>query len=108
MSWRAVSGSDITYTVVYAEVNDRTSGERVEGIIGTSTILGPLSPGTTYSIWVAAVSSGGVGNYNSEILQRTYQCEQTQTCIVKMCNGNHDIIGIHGGPQTSGPGALCV
>ena len=83
VSWSAVSGNDITYTVCYAEVNTNPrSWECVEGITGTSTTLGRLSPGTTYQIWVRAASSVGPGHSSYGRLHRTYQGEQSQTCIV--------------------------
>ena len=70
VSWSAVNASEITYTVCYS----RTSGTQSDppsnancetsGIAGTSTTLCPLSKGTTYYIWVAAVSSGGQGPFS--------------------------------------------
>ena len=65
VSWSAVSGSGITYTVCYSTTSgtqsDPPSGADCDtsGITGTSTTLGPLSRGTTNYIWVAAVSTGG-------------------------------------------------
>ena len=78
MSWSAVSGSGITYIVCYST----TSGTRSDppsnadcgtgNIAGTSTTLGPHSRGTTYYIWVAAVSSDGQGPYSVRSQQRTH------------------------------------
>ena len=65
VSWSAVNGSGITYTVCYSTTSgtqsDPPSGANcsTSGITGTSTTLGPLSGETTYYIWVAAVSSAG-------------------------------------------------
>ena len=67
MSWNAVSGGNITYTVCYSRklstqpVRWSFGNCGTSGITGTSTTLGPLSGGTTYYIWVRAVSSGGQG-----------------------------------------------
>ena len=78
VSWRAVSGSGITYTVCYSTTNgtqsDPPSGANcgARGITSTSTTLGPLSRGTTYYIWVAAVSSDGRGAYSDRQQARTY------------------------------------
>ena len=80
VSWSAVSGSGVTYTVCYSK---RLSTQPVRwstvncgptGITDTSTTLGPLSGGTTYLIWVRAESSGRQGG-DSGIVQR------------KACNG---------------------
>jgi hypothetical protein len=78
VSWRKIRGSSITYTVCYS----KTSGTQSDppsnakcgnsGIIGTATTLGPLSRGTTYYIWVAAVSSGGQGPYSDRRQGITY------------------------------------
>ena len=74
VSWSAVNGSGITYTVCYSTTSGTQSGPpsnancSTSGITGTSTTLGPLSRGTTYYIWVAAVSSGGRGQYSDRIL----------------------------------------
>ena len=70
VSWSAVSGSGITYTVYYSTTSGTQSDPPSDancgtsGITGTSTTLGPLSGGTTYYIWVAAVSSDGQGPYS--------------------------------------------
>ena len=86
VSWRAVSGSGINYTVCYSTASgtqsDPPSGANcstvTSGITGTSTTLGSLSGGTTYYIWVAAVSSGGRGPYSDREQERTYQGEQSR------------------------------
>ena len=78
VSWSAVSGSGITYTVCYSRTSgtqsDPPSGANCDtnGITGTSTTLGPLSRGTTYYIWVAAVSSGRRGPYSDRRQKITY------------------------------------
>ena len=84
VSWSAVSGSGTTYIVCYSTTSgtqsDPPSGANCDtsGITGTSTTLGPLSRGTTYYIWVAAVSSGGRGPYSVRRQGKTYQGEQSQ------------------------------
>ena len=84
VSWSAVSGSGITYTVCYSTTSgtqsDPPSGADcgTRGITGTSTTLGSLSGGTTYYIWVAAVSSGGRGPYSDRRQEKTYRGEQSQ------------------------------
>ena len=78
VSWSAVSGSGITYTVCYSTTSGTQSDPPsnadcgTSGITGTSTTLGPLSRGTTYYIWVAAVSSGGRGPYSDRRQSITY------------------------------------
>ena len=86
VSWRAVSGSGITYTVCYSvhpnfgTLSDPPANANCDtsGIPGTSTTLSPLTPGTLYFIWVAAVLSGvrgpfssrrGIGAYRGEVLE---------------------------------------
>ena len=70
MSWSAVNGSGITYTVCYSTSSGTQSNPPsgancdASGITGTSTTLGPLSGGTTYYIWVRAESSDGQGAYS--------------------------------------------
>ena len=70
VSWSAVSGSGITYTVCYSTtsgtLSDPPSSANCDtsGITGTSTTLGPLSRRTFYYIWVAAVSSDGIILYS--------------------------------------------
>ena len=81
VSWSAVSGSGITYTVCYSTTSGTQSDPPSNAncgtsrITGTSTTLGPLSRGTTYYIWVVAVSSGGRGPYSDRRQQRTLDCE---------------------------------
>ena len=78
VSWSAVSGSGITYTVCYSTTSGTQSDPpsnadcATNEITGTSTTLGPLSRGTTYYIWVAAVSSGGRGPYSDRRHSITY------------------------------------
>ena len=78
VSWRAVSGGGITYTVCYSTTSgtqsDPPSG--ASGIPGTSTTLGPFTIGATYYIWVAVVSSDGRGPYSGREQETTYQGEQ--------------------------------
>ena len=82
VSWSAVSGSGITYTVCYSTTSgtqsDPPSGANcgTSGITGTSSTLSSLSGGTTYYIWVSAVSSDGRGPYSDRDQARTYQGEQ--------------------------------
>ena len=77
VSWSAVSGSGITYTVCYSTTSGTQSGPpsgancSTSGITGTSTTLGPLSGGTAYYIWVRAESSGGQGPYSDRVRGRT-------------------------------------
>ena len=90
VSWSAVSGSDITYTVCYSTTSgtqsDPPSGANcgTSGITGTSTTLGSLSRGTTYYIWVAAVSSGGRGPYSDRQQERIYQGLKVKSHVRKM------------------------
>ena len=78
VSWSAVNGSGITYTVCYSTTrgtqSDPPSGANcgANGITGTSTTLGSLRIGTTYYIWVTAVSSSGRGPYSDRQQERTH------------------------------------
>ena len=78
VSWSAVSGRGITYTVCYSTTSGMQSNPppgancSASGITDTSTTLGPLSRGTTYYIWVAAVSSDGQGAYSERQQARTH------------------------------------
>ena len=97
VSWSAVSGSGITYTVCYSTTSGTQSDPPVNvncgtsGITGTSTTLGPLSRGTTYYIWVAAVSSGGQGPYSDRRQNITYNGMPFQ---VYMIHKQHYTLGI--------------
>ena len=77
VSWTAVPGSEITYTVWYS-TNSGTTAEppsgalNVSGITGTSTTLSRLAQCTTYYIWVSAVSSGVPGTYSMRMSEITY------------------------------------
>ena len=77
VSWTAVPGSGITYTVWYS-TNSGTTAEppsgalNVSGITGTSATLSGLAEGTTYYIWVLAVSSGVPGPYSMRMSETTY------------------------------------
>ena len=80
VSWSAVSGSGITYK--YDVCYSTTSGTQSDppsnancdtmDIAGTSTTLGPLSRGTTYYIWVGAVSAGARGPNSDRRQSLTY------------------------------------
>ena len=77
VSWNAVSGSGITYTVAYSNssgaITEPPSGaSTVKGITGTSTTLSGLEQDTRYYIWVAAFSSDGQGPYSIRTSQTTY------------------------------------
>ena len=87
VSWSAVSGSGISYTVCYSTTSGTQSDPPsnancdTSGIASTSTTLGPLSRGTTYYIWVAAVSSGGQGPYSDRRWGITYTGRKVQHII---------------------------
>ena len=74
VSWTAVPGSGITYTVCYST----SSGTTTEAPLGaieifkifeTSTILMNLWLNTTYHIWIAAVSGHDWGPFSYRISQ---------------------------------------
>ena len=74
VSWTAVSGFGITYTVRYSTssgtITEPPSGAlTVKGITGTSTTLIGLIPGKSYYIWVTAVSSGVPGPYSARVFE---------------------------------------
>ena len=77
VSWNAVPGSGITYTVAYSNssgtITEPPSGAlTVKGITGTSTTLSGLTQGIRYYIWVAAFSLNGQGPYSIRTSQTTY------------------------------------
>ena len=77
ISWTAVPGSGINYTVWYSTCCGTTteppSGAlNVSGITGISTTLSRLAQGTTYYIWISAVSSGVSGIYSMRMSETTY------------------------------------
>ena len=78
VSWTAVSGSGITYTVRYSTNSVTRTGppsgaSTISGITGTSTTLSGLTQGTVYYIWVAAVSSRGQGPYSTRVSETTFE-----------------------------------
>ena len=82
ISWIAVPGSGINYTVWYSTCCGTTteppSGAlNVSGITGTSTTLSGLAEGTTYYIWVSAVSSGVSRTYSMRMSEITYSVNVT-------------------------------
>ena len=79
VSWTPITDFDydISYTVWYSTNNGTTaeppSGAlNVSGITGTSTTLSGLAEGTTYYIWVSAVSAGVPGTYSIRMSEMTY------------------------------------
>ena len=78
VSWTAVSGSGITYTVRYSTnsgtITEPPSGtSTVSGITGTSSTLSGLTQDTMYYIWIAAVSSDGQGPYSTRVSETTFE-----------------------------------
>ena len=76
----------MTYTVKYStqpgEVNTPPEGAfEVTGISGTSTILTALERGTTYYIWVVAMSEVGEGPHSDRTSEVTYDSELDSTNI---------------------------
>ena len=77
VSWTAVSGSGITYTVRYSTSSGITTqppsgASTVSGITGTSTTLSGLTQGTKYYIWIASVSSDRQGPYSTRVSETTF------------------------------------
>ena len=79
-SWTPVDGRGITYNVCY----NTTSGTKAEppstsdcitGITEPMIILFPLTPGTRYSVWIAAKNRIGVGSYSFRQKITTYERE---------------------------------
>ena len=78
VSWTAVSGSGITYTVRYStgsgnETEPPSGASTQSGIAGTSTTLSGLTQGTMYYIWVSAVSSDVQGPYSTRVSETTFE-----------------------------------
>ena len=87
VSWNAVSGSGITYTVCYStgsgtQCGPPTSATCNNGMTGTSTALRYLSSGYYYYIWVAAVSSGVQGPFSDRYQIITYSGKRIHRIIV--------------------------
>ena len=77
ISWTAVPGSGITYTVWYStssgyEIEPPSGASTMSRITGISTIVSGLKIGTRYYIWVAAVLSDGLGPYSIRVSQTTF------------------------------------
>ena len=81
VSWNAVNGSGINYTVCYMMKKEEERNEPLprqsncssSGFTGTSVILYPFVKGTTYYIWVRAVSSDGKkGPFSKRMMETTY------------------------------------
>ena len=92
VSWTAVSGTGITYTMRYSTSSGTTteppSGASTQsGIAGTSTTLSGLTQGTIYYIWVTAVSSGGQGPYSTRVSETTYDGKY----VINSGKINHDM-----------------
>ena len=78
VSWIAVSGSGISYTVWYSKsigtTTDPPSGAFTKSeITNTSTTLSVLTQGTPYYIWVAAFSSDVQGLYSTRVSETTFE-----------------------------------
>ena len=92
VSWSTVNGSDITYTVSYSTTSGTQSDPPskancgTSGITGTSTTLAPLSRGTTYYIWVGAVSLSGRGPYSERISAGMKGCDCCYLAIFTVFN----------------------
>ena len=80
VTWHALASGAVTYTVKYStqpgEVNTPPEGAlEVTGISGSSIILTALERGTTYYIWVVAVSEGGEEQRSDRTIGVTYDSE---------------------------------
>ena len=79
VTWSAVRGSNITYTVCYSVeegTNNAPPTNQSDCISGNTrqyARLYPLSKGTTYYIWVRAESSGGQGPFSNRTMETTYK-----------------------------------
>ena len=78
VSWIAASESGVIYTVWYSTSSGTTteppSGASVlSRIISASAILTDLSQGTTYYIWVAAITDRDQGPYSLRTSAITFQ-----------------------------------
>ena len=77
VSWTAVSGSGITYTVRCSTSSGTTTeppsgASTMSRITGTSTTLSGLTQGAMYYICLAAVSSNGQGPYSTRVSETTF------------------------------------
>ena len=78
VSWPAVDGYGITYTVWYSTHSGTikkppSEAKNKKGITGTSITLSGLKQGIRYYIWVAAVSSGEKGCFSTRVSETTYK-----------------------------------
>ena len=82
--WQLFASEAVNYTVKYStqpgEVNTPPEGAlEMIGINGNSTILTALEGGTTYYIWVVALSEEGEGLYRNRTSGVTYDSELGST-----------------------------
>ena len=80
VSWTPITDFDydISYTVWYSTSSGTTTeppsgASTMSGITGTLATLSRLTQGTTYYIWVAAISSVGEGSFSTRVSKRTYK-----------------------------------
>ena len=80
ISWTPITDFDydISYTVWYStstgtSTEPSSGASTMSGITGTSTTPNGLAHGTTYYIWVAAISSVGEGPFSTRVTKRTYK-----------------------------------
>ena len=75
VSWTPITDFDydISYTVWYSTSSGTITEPPMSGITGTTATLSGLTQGTTYYIWVAAISSVGEGPFSTRVSKRTYR-----------------------------------
>ena len=80
ISWKPITDFDydISYTVWYSTSSGTTTdppsgASTMSGITGTIATVSGLTQGTTYYIWVAAISSVGEGPFSTRVSKRTYR-----------------------------------
>ena len=95
VTWQAVAGGAVNYTVKYStqpgEVNTPPEGAlEVKGISGTSTILTALERGSTYYIWVVGMSEGKEGPHSDRMTGVTYDSELDSTILIHITAKEHN------------------
>lgn len=78
VDWQAIARPNVSYIVKYSnEEGDMNTPPVV--VTGTSTKLTGLQRGTTYYIWVAAVSNGVEGPHSDRIEATTCELDRVTT-----------------------------
>ena len=96
-TWASVNGRGVTYKVCYRITSELfveplSNSHCITGIKETKIVLFPLIRGTTYSVWIAAQNSKGLGVYSYGKLFTIYKCEFMLKYGYTKCETSYKII----------------